>query len=148
MNIRELLKIEEGYSSTPYLCSEGYPTIGIGTRIGPKGANIDQYEIEVDLDTAYRWLSRDLIVNGFSIEGRFNLNTTEPRCVIITSMIYQLGINGFSKFKKTIQLMGSGLWEKASVEMIDSRWAKQCSNRAKRHSDVIYSNDWSAYEEL
>lgn len=148
MNIRELLKIEEGYSSTPYLCSEGYPTIGIGTRIGPKGADIEQYEIEVDLETAYKWLSRDLDIGSYSIPYNFELEPNDPRYIIIQSMIYQLGMNGFCKFKKTINLMGRGLWGGAAIEMLDSRWADQCFNRAKRHSDVIYSNDWSAYEEL
>lgn len=146
MIIEELLVLEEDYSSIPYLCSEKYPTIGIGTRIGPKGAGIEQYEIQIDLETAYKWLGRDLDIGRYSIADNFDLYPCDPRYIIIQSMIYQLGLTGFSKFKKTINLMGRGLWGGAAIEMLDSKWADQCFNRAKRHSDVIYSNDWSAYE--
>ena len=37
-NITSLLQYEEGFREKPYVCSEGYPTVGTGIRIGPKGA--------------------------------------------------------------------------------------------------------------
>ena len=44
MNISKMLEIEEGYRSEPYLCSEGYPTVGIGWRIGDKGQTLDDFK--------------------------------------------------------------------------------------------------------
>lgn len=147
MDIFDLLLIEEDYSAVPYLCSERYPTIGIGTRIGPQGADINLYQMRVSKEVAKMLLKEDLKLD-YDISKEFDLNYFEPRYVIIQSMIYQLGLTGFLGFKKAIQLMRYGLWEKASIEMLDSLWYKQTKNRAKRHSDVIYSNDWSAYEGL
>ena len=54
-------------------------------------------------------------------------------------MCYQLGIRGFSKFKKTIYYLETGQYEEASVEMLDSLWAKQTKGRAKELSNIIAS---------
>ncbi len=36
MNLLDVLQFEEGFRAKAYHCSEGYPTIGIGTKLGPK----------------------------------------------------------------------------------------------------------------
>ena len=56
---------------------------------------------------------------------------------VVYEMCYQLGLAGFSKFKKTIQFLRLGNYEACSLEMLDSRWARQTPNRAKRLSNVI-----------
>ena len=58
---------------------------------------------------------------------------------VIVNMCYQLGLSGFSKFKKTIYLLETEQYEEASVEMLDSLWAKQTPNRAKELSETIGS---------
>ena len=52
-------------------------------------------------------------------------------------MCYQLGVTGFSKFKKTIAYLQNKEWRNASIEMLDSRWAKQTPNRAKEMSNRV-----------
>ena len=52
-------------------------------------------------------------------------------------MCYQLGVSGFSKFKKTIYYLETEQYEEASVEMLDSLWAKQTPNRAKELSEAV-----------
>ena len=54
-------------------------------------------------------------------------------------MCYQLGLSGFSKFKKTIYYLETEQYEEASIEMLDSLWAKQTPNRAKELSAEIAS---------
>ena len=56
---------------------------------------------------------------------------------VIIEMCYQLGVTGFSKFKKTIAYLQNKQWEDASVEMLDSRWAKQTPERAKELSERV-----------
>jgi lysozyme len=56
-------------------------------------------------------------------------------------MAYQLGVNGLLGFKKTLRYMSQKDWEKASVEMLDSRWAKQTQKRAEELSAKIKSID-------
>ena len=139
MTIVELLAFEEGYSSVIYLCSEGYPTIGIGTRIGNKGVNIDDFSLEINLEVAKIWLKRDIKPVSF-------VNTLwagTPRYIIIQSMIYQMGFMGFGKFRNTIKHLNNEEWELAADEMLDSKWARgQTANRALRHSQVIRSGSF------
>ena len=65
-SIVKLLQYEEGFREKPYLCSEGYPTVGTGIRIGPKGAALKNYEFTVPREVDAVWLSS--IVNR-TIEG-------------------------------------------------------------------------------
>ena len=44
---------------------------------------------------------------------------------------------GFSKFKKTIYLLETEQYDEASIEMLDSLWAKQTPNRAKELSEKL-----------
>ena len=58
---------------------------------------------------------------------------------VVYEMCYQLGINGVSKFKKTLAYMQDKKYDKAAVEMLDSLWAKQTPNRAIKLSNIIKS---------
>ena len=68
----------------------------------------------------------------------FKHSPVEVRNVML-NMAYQLGFRGFCKFKKTIGYLEDSEWEKASEEMLDSKWAKQTPNRAKELSKIIKS---------
>ena len=51
---------------------------------------------------------------------------------ICANMMFNLGYPRYSKFKKKIQAVKDGDWIEASEQMIDSRWYRQVTNRAKR----------------
>ena len=46
-----------------------------------------------------------------------------------------MGFSGVSKFKNMIKALQNRTYKLASIEMLDSRWAKQTPNRAKELSD-------------
>ena len=56
---------------------------------------------------------------------------------VVIEMCYQLGVTGFSKFVKTITYLKDKDFKSASVEMLDSKWAKQTPNRAKEMSEIV-----------
>ena len=57
---------------------------------------------------------------------------------MIYEMCYQMGVSGFSKFKKTIQYLSDKNYDKASREMLDSKWARRDSpNRAIGLSNIV-----------
>ena len=58
---------------------------------------------------------------------------------VVVNMCYQIGLRGFSKFKKTIYYLETQQYEEAADEMLDSLWAKQTPNRANQLSDIIRS---------
>jgi len=54
-------------------------------------------------------------------------------------MVFNMGIVRFSGFKKTIALVAKSDYTGASVEMMDSLWARQVGIRAVRLSETMAS---------
>lgn len=147
--ITKLLKFEEGFRAYPYQCSEGYPTIGIGKRIGNEGTPLSAYQFTVSEPLAELWLSEEVgkIIDQLN-DHNFYVNLDSVRKDIIVSMGYQLGLNGLLKFKKMIAALEIKDWQLAQYEGLDSLWAKQTPDRANRHMDVILSGTLEAYDGL
>ena len=130
MSLIKQIKEHEGFRSSVYQCTEGYDTIGYGFAIK---------DLKLDEDIAELILIRKLGELQDRISHTFGWFHNAPDVVkdVVTNMCYQLGISGFSKFKKTIYLIETEQYEEASVEMLDSLWAKQTPNRAKELSEEI-----------
>lgn len=138
----ELLKFEEGYRERPYHCSEGYPTIGIGTKIGPKGALLDNYTFTVSEKVAKVMLDEEVAGIVKSLVGyRWYTQLDENRQTIIKSMAYQMGIGGLLKFRNMIAGLETQDWQRAHDQALDSLWARQTPKRANRHADVLLTGD-------
>jgi lysozyme len=56
---------------------------------------------------------------------------------VVYNMCYQMGVSGFSKFKKTIQYLMDEDYDNASREMLDSRWSRQTPNRSIELSNIV-----------
>lgn len=146
-NITSLVQYEEGFREKPYLCSEGYPTVGTGIRIGPKGAALSNYKFTVPREVDAVWLQsilnrtmRDMLSNE-RIASAINV-LDEARTAVLVSMAYQMGVSGLAQFKNTLSLIASKRFEDAAVAMLQSKWAKQTPNRAKRHAEQMRSGLW------
>ena len=129
----EDIKMEEGYRSSVYLDTLEKPTIGYGFLI-------DSLELQEDI--CQMILMRKLEKLSKTIKFNFKWFDDMPEKVqdVVINICYQLGVSGFSKFKKTIQFMKNKQWDKASVEMLDSKWAKeQTPQRALRLSETVKS---------
>ena len=124
------IKQHEGFKSSVYQCSEGYDTIGYGFAIK---------DLEIDEDIAELILMRRIDKLQKRIASTFGwwLNSDQEIKDVVTNMCYQLGVSGFSKFKKTIYYLETEQYEDASLEMLNSLWAKQTPNRAKELSERV-----------
>ena len=124
------IKKHEGYVGIVYKDSLGIDTIGYGFAIK---------DLELDEDLCEIILERKLNMLTDRIFNKFQWYKYMPDEIqdIVTEMCYQLGVTGFSKFKKTIAYLQNKQWDDASVEMLDSKWAKQTPNRAKEMSDRV-----------
>ena len=146
-DIISLLKREEGYSAKPYYCSEGYPTIAHGQRIGPKGAPLNLYEFTVSKPLAAVWLAEKVKetladMDKYTAIREAMAACNEPRQAILISMAYQMGAEGLSGFKNTLKAIASQNWHAAQSGMLASKWAKQTPNRANRHAKQMLTGVW------
>ena len=127
MRLIASIKKNEGYISTVYKDSLGIDTIGYGFAIK---------DLELEEDLCHVILQRKLKRLEKEVSTRFGWLKKMPPSVkdIVLEMCYQMGVTGVSKFKKTIAYLEKSEWKNASIEMLDSRWAKQTPGRAKELS--------------
>ena len=153
MSVTKVLKFEEGFRSKPYLCSEGYVTIGLGTKLhNDLGLDPIDFPLRIDLSTAEGLLSTDVatIYNRLNHPTYVYINSvfkklSLSRREILISMMYQMGVSGVAGFKKMWLALEDGKYEEATVEMMDSRWARQTPARARRHAIVMESDSFEVY---
>ena len=134
MSLIESIKRHEGYVGIVYKDSLGIDTIGYGFAIK---------DLELDEDICEIILERKLKELETRVNLKFKWFMYMPQEIkdVIMEMCYQLGVGGVSKFKKTIAYLQNKQWEEASVEMLDSLWAKQTPNRAKELSNRVKEVD-------
>jgi lysozyme len=128
--LRNLIARHEGLSLVPYRCSEGKLTIGYGRCLDELGItkreasmmlNNDIIRVHGELDKAYVWFRR----------------MSPIRQMAIMSMNFNLGITKFRKFHKMISALALSQWDRAAIECLDSRWAKQVGDRAIEIATMI-----------
>jgi lysozyme len=156
-DIYKLFEIEEGFRSKPYHCSEGYPTVGFGIKIGPKGAPLSNYTFTVPRTAAEVWLRCYLdemteeitkfgavysALKALAAVGTGSMYT-DPRCSVLLSMCYQMGVAGVDAFRNTLKFMEQGDYTKAATNMLASKWAKQTPDRAQRHAKQMRTGQWA-----
>jgi len=132
MSLIDNIKESEGFRSRPYRCTENHLTIGYGFAV--KDLELDRDICDMILERKIEKLVKRL---GHRLPYLFEV-PVEVHDVLV-EMAYQMGVSGLLKFKKTLMYVESKDYKDASVEMLDSRWAKQTPNRAKKLSDIMAS---------
>jgi lysozyme len=131
----ESVKKHEGYRNKVYLDTLNKRTVGVGHLCVE-----DFWEDgkEYDEDFLMGILEKDLQSAIDQADDMCsNLKISDDAKIIIIEMIFQLGGTGVSKFRKMWQALQQDPpdYAEASVQMLDSRWAKQTPNRAKEMAD-------------
>ena len=126
----ERLKVSEGFRESVYKDILGIDTIGYGFAIK------DLVLSEKISDMILKEKVEALIGR---IENTFDWFVEMPPEVqsVIVECCYQLGLYGFSKFKKTIAHLKEKEFKQAADEMLDSKWAKQTPNRANMLAQIV-----------
>ena len=126
MSLIEDIKQEEGFKGTVYKCTEGFDTIGYGTRLP-----LSKEESELILEYRLKIIKSQL--TGYL----YNLDIKQEAWDILFNMAYQLGVRGVLNFKKMIKALEKQDYKTAAKEGLDSLWHKQTPNRAKRLMDRL-----------
>lgn len=118
----EEIKKNEGFVGTVYQDTLGFDTIGYGTKM------------PITEDEAEAILVMRLKAKIKELEKREPFTNELPLTVqeILAEMCYQMGVSGVLRFKKMWAALQSGDYNRAAIEMLDSRWAVQTPNRAKK----------------
>ncbi|QDK97320.1 lysozyme [Acinetobacter tandoii] len=138
VNITRLLRGEEGEVLTEYKDHLGYSTIGVGRLIDArKGGGITAEE------SAYL-LSNDIQKKMSELERKLPWikELDEARRGVLLSMAFQMGTEGLLGFKNTLEMVRTGRYTDAAKGMLNSLWAKQTPQRAKRHSEQMRTGKW------
>lgn len=134
MRLLEQLKKHEGFREFPYTDTTGHLTIGYGWNL----------DAGIDEDMAFLILTRQVSKVQLACirEFEFYRDIANARRDVITNMCFNLGIEGFKKFKKTIEAIESRDYETAAEEMLDSRWAVQVGERATELAEQMKTGEY------
>jgi GH24 family phage-related lysozyme (muramidase) len=134
--IKQRIKEHEGYRDTVYSDSLGFATIGYGHLVLPtdnfvEGVAYDKETLEEVFDNDFKIAvdsARDLLRN---IEHNYIIFG------VLVEMCFQLGKPKVSKFNKMFIALKEKNLDKASDEMINSRWHKQTPKRCESLANII-----------
>ena len=134
-NLMDLLKLHEGVRNKPYKDTVGKTTIGVGRNLTDRGLR--------DKEVAYL-LAND--IEEVTQELRQRLPWTEKldpvRKTVLQDMLFNMGWPVLSQFKNTLGFIERDEYEKAAVAMLQSKWATQVGNRAKRLAKMMQFGQW------
>lgn len=132
------LRRDEGVVEHAYEDSEGWTTIGVGRLIDKrKGGRLRDDEIEYLLQNDITEKTDELIRRLPWVA-----DLGEARKGVLINMAFNLGVGGLLGFRKTLALIKAGDYAAASVEMLDSKWARQVKGRATRLSRQMRTGEW------
>jgi lysozyme len=138
MNIKQLqkeLQRDEGCVNAIYLDHLNLPTCGIGHLITewdeehgqPVGTTISDDRVAQLFEKDVKVTLEECRV----LYGNFD-DLPEEAQLILANMMFNMGRPRLSKFKKMNRAIADGDYLEASLQMEDSRWYKQVTNRAER----------------
>ena len=134
--LKERIKKHEGFVPKIYRDSLGYATIGYGHLVLPTDHFEDGVEYsKEELNEVFEKDFQNALDNANKLIKDIPLVYQAKE--VICEMVFQLGIGGVSKFKNMWKALEEGDYYTASVEMLDSRWAKQTPKRAESLSNIM-----------
>jgi lysozyme len=128
--LKGLLLKHEGMRTKPYRDTVGKLTIGVGRNLDDVGISDEEalYLLENDIARAKQAADEELVW----------FEALDPvRQDVVLSMIFQLGLAGFRKFRRFKRAMDRNDYAMASKEMLESDWAKQVPKRAEELAEMM-----------
>lgn len=141
-DLTRLLRGDEGEVLHEYKDHLGYSTIGVGRLIDKrKGGGITKEESAM-------LLSNDIAKVSGQLDRRIPWWSTlsDARKGVLAAMAFQMGVDGLLGFKNTLAMVEAGNYDGAAKGMLNSLWARQTPERAKRMSEQMRTGEWKFKE--
>ena len=133
--LREELKIDEGYKESIYLDHLGLRTFGVGhlvTSSDPEWEYTVGYPVCTERCIDAFEEDVKIVLNDCKNVYVFFDDLPEEAQLIVANMMFNMGSPRMKKFLKFKVALATHNWKEAAIEMEDSRWHKQVTNRANR----------------
>ena len=119
--LEQQLREHEGLWLTPYRCSAGKLTIGVGRNIEDVGITIQEAIVLLnnDISACINDLRDSLF--GPTLWSSFSYRRQNA----LIDLRFNLGPNRFRMFKKMIAAVFEGDWQEAAHQLKDSKWWTQ-----------------------
>ena len=132
--LKNLLVNHESYKQFPYTDSTNHLTIGIGRNLNDRGISTTEALYLLDDDILYFFSKLNHYLNFFT-------KLTESRQIALVDMCFNLGIQGLLQFKEMMLALESDDFERAAMEMLNSKWAEQVGERATCLANIIRTGE-------
>lgn len=133
------LRGDEGCSRQAYQDHLGFWTIGVGRLVDARKPGSGLRDIEIDFllnnDVDDRISSLMKVLPWFQ-------DLDDARQGVLVNMAFQMGIEGLLGFINTLKAVREGRYEAAAQGMLNSKWATQTPNRAKRLAEQMRTGQW------
>ena len=137
------LRLHEGERLKPYRCTAGKLTIGVGRNLDDRrltsdemeylfsgGITADQSAYLLNSDIDYHWTK---LLNHIPWVEMLD----EIRQRVMLDMAFNIGISGLLTFRRTLGHIKAGNYALASSAMLESKWATQVGQRARRLATMM-----------
>lgn len=138
--VLQQLRVEEDVVPHAYQDHLGFWTIGVGRLIDKrKGGGLSDDEIDY-------LLNNDVTRIEAALDKHLPWARTldEPRRAVLINMAFQMGVEGLLQFKRTLAAIRDEHYPQAAAFMLESLWAKQTPQRARRMARQMETGEWQS----
>ena len=144
-SLRQMLIVHEGSRQKAYDDAtgkilrpgdtlKGHLTIGVGRNLNARGLTRSEVSMLLDNDIGRALRSAERYPYFESL--------SPARQAVCAAMVFNCGPSGWATFKKTHAALNRGDWDKASVELLDSKWSRQVGDRALHMAELLRTGNW------
>jgi lysozyme len=125
----ELIR-DEGVRLKPYRDTVGKLTIGVGRNLDDVGITLAEAMVLLGHDITWAVHELETALPWFK-----DLDPVRQR--VLCNMCFNLGLARLLGFRNTLAAVARGDYTQAAIEMMDSKWATQVGDRAKRLAKMM-----------
>jgi lysozyme len=120
----------EGMELKPYKDTVGKLTIGVGRNLDDRGISEEE---------AMYLLRNDIEIHARELADRFPVvrDLSGARYYVLVNMCFNIGIHRLAGFQRMWAAIDRHDYASASLEMLDSKWAKQVGKRAEELAEIM-----------
>jgi lysozyme len=134
MTLTDQLTRDEGCKLKVYKDTKGILTIGVGRNLEGNG---------ISLEEAQYLLANDIrnVQAACTANFSFFKALDEVRQGVLVNMGF-MGVEKLKQFHKMLAAIEAGDWQTAAKEMLDSKYATDVGDRAKRLAQQLITGEW------